>query len=231
MGRGMVRGLLARFGLRVTRLNDYGWSVYNLRKPGLAPSTIFDVGVHSGTPELYAAFPEAYYVLVDPLKENEHHLKEILTRYRGEYLLEAAGANPGTATIHVEPSFVGRSSILERTRFTATGSEPEERSIPITTLDEVVDKRGLSGPFAIKIDTEGFELEVIRGAERTLRESQFVIAEVSVSKRFEGGYIFADMISEMAKHGFHLCDVLTVPRSQRTREAMFLDVMFRPSGS
>lgn len=228
MVRDAIRGLLAHLGLRLSRVREYGWSTYNLRKPGLAPKVIFDVGVHSGTPELYAAFPDAYYVLLDPLKENEHYLQEILTRYNGEYLLNAAGAKPGTATIHVEPSFVGRSSILQRNQFTATGGNLEERSIPITTLDEIVDKRELSRPFGIKIDTEGFELEVIRGAERTLRESQFVIAEVSVSKRFEGGYVFADMISEMTKHGFHLSDVLTVPRSQRTREAMFLDVMFRP---
>lgn len=231
MLRSLINRLLARAGLRVSRINDNGWSIHNVRKPGLEPATIFDIGVHSGTPELYAAFPETYYVLVDPLKENERHLKKILTQYRGEYLLEAAGATMGAATIYVEPSLVGRSSLLERTRFTTTGSDLEERSIPVTTLDEIVAKRGLSGPFGIKIDTEGFELEVIRGAQRTLRDSQFVIAEVSVSKRFESGYVFADMISEMAKHGFHLCDVLTVPRSHRTREAMFLDVMFRPATS
>ena len=39
--------------------------------------------------------------------------------------------------------------------------------VPVVTLDEVVDERGLQ-PGLVKIDTEGFELQVIQGSTATL---------------------------------------------------------------
>jgi FkbM family methyltransferase len=46
------------------------------------------------------------------------------------------------------------------------------RLISITTVDEVVSSNGLSAVRLMKIDTQGNELEVLRGAMRTLTVSQ-----------------------------------------------------------
>ncbi len=47
-----------------------GWTAAFLARLGPA-ATIIDIGVWKGTPELYAAFPEAYHVLIEPMKEYE----------------------------------------------------------------------------------------------------------------------------------------------------------------
>jgi FkbM family methyltransferase len=226
--RRAVRNVLARAGYRLGRLQDDGWSTANLRKPGLDPRVVLDVGVGRGTPRLYEAFPAAYFVLVEPLRENERHLEQVLSRYRGEYVLCAAGATHGVATIGVERERAGKSSLLDRTLLTRTAAEVEKREIPVKTIDQIVGESGLTGPFGLKIDTEGYELEVIRGATMTLASSQFVIAEVSIARRFEGGYSFAEFIDAMSGEGFRLSDVLSVSRAPQTHEGLFLDAMFRP---
>ncbi|GMU55139.1 MAG: hypothetical protein AMXMBFR33_42850 [Candidatus Xenobia bacterium] len=204
-----------------------GWSPRRLRRPGFAPRVVVDVGVASGTARLYQAFPEAYFLLIEALGENEPHLREILHRYRGDYVIAAAGASQGKGIINVEPVQQGRgSSLLTRTAQTSKGVRLERREVPIETLDSLVAGRHLQGPFGLKIDTEGFELEVIRGATNLLRETQFVLAEVSVIERFEGSYSFSDFIAAMSEREFELSDVLSVGRSRG--KAIHIDALFTP---
>ena len=54
----------------------------------------------------------------------------------------------------------------------------------VTTLDALRAERGWEGPFGLKIDAEGYEHRVIEGAAALLRDTQFVIAEVSVTRPF-----------------------------------------------
>ena len=80
----------------------------------------------------------------------------------------------------------------------------------------------VKGPYIIKIDTEGHELSVIKGAAKTLQQTTMVIAEVSVAKRFNESYQFSEFISEMASHGFELLDILTFSSTP----PKFLDAVF-----
>jgi hypothetical protein len=64
-----------------------GWRPENLRKPGLSPATLIDVGVAMGTPALYRAFPDAHLVLIEPLAEYEQDLARLVRETGGEYPL------------------------------------------------------------------------------------------------------------------------------------------------
>ena len=178
-----------------------------------SPATIVDVGVGAGTPELYKAFPDAGLLLIEPLAEYEPHLKAICaSRPRCRYALAAVGARKDTRSIQVVPGFLEHSSFLTRTPLAATYNLVEERVVNVTTLDTLMAELSPTPPFGLKIDTEGLELDVIRGATAFLRETEFVIAEVSILKRFESSYTFAEFISEMAARGFEVFDVLQVVR-------------------
>jgi FkbM family methyltransferase len=203
------------------------WVPANMRKRGLAPATVLDIGAARGTPELYEAFPDAYHVLIEPLVEFEDKMKEQLTRYRGEYVLTAVGADEGTATIQIAPGMPLTSTIKEIEWLRPNPSRPRiQREIPVTTIDKLVRERGWAPPFGLKMDTEGYEREVIEGATNTLRETQFVIAEVAVERRFSNSYTFAEFISLLDDHGFCVCDVLDAPRPRQHRELVCMDILF-----
>jgi hypothetical protein len=61
---------------------------------------------------------------------------------------------------------------------------------------------------------------VIRGASAFLQLTQFVIAEVSILKRFEGSYSFAEFIAEMSRHGFEAYDILHVGQARPFGDAV-----------
>src|SRR5262245_58752099 len=148
---------------------ETGWRPENVRKPGLAPATLIDVGVARGTPNLYRAFPDARLVLIEPLAEFEDDLRRISARRGGEYVLTAVGAEPGTAVINVDPQTLYGSSLLVNSWAPPDGPAPERREIAVTTLDELRRERGWQAPFGLKVDVEGYELEVIAGAGDLLR--------------------------------------------------------------
>jgi FkbM family methyltransferase len=206
---------------------ETGWRPENLRKPGLEPATLIDVGVARGTPSLYEAFPDAHFVLIEPLREFEEDLARICRRRGGEYVLTAVGAAPGRAEIHVNPEMLVESSLLvNEWRPPAEQAALERREVEVTTLDALRAERGWTPPFGLKVDAEGYEHRVVEGATELLRETQFVIAEVSVTRPFAGGASFADFIALMERNGFAAHDFLDgLKRGGGGVE--FVDVMFR----
>ena len=202
-------------------LRTQDWRPAVLKGAGFNPRTVVDVGVADGSPRLYEAFPDAYHVLIEPLKEHEPYLQSYLKTYRGEYFLTAVGATDGTAVIDVVPADPGKSSFLQRTELTATGNPVVKREVPLAKLDSLMRRHNLQAPFGLKIDTEGFEYQVIEGASDFLRKTEFVIAEVSIARRFHGSYRFSDFTELMDENGFFLWDILKLGGKR------FVDAVFR----
>ena len=125
-----------------------------------------------------------------------------MKEYKGQYFLTAVGARKQQAVMNVAPNNMYMSSILERTQLPPTEFQTEERQIPVTTLDSLMGEHGFEPPFGLKIDAEGFEYQIMRGARAFLRETQFVIAEVSVTERFKESYVLSEFTELMDRNGF-----------------------------
>ncbi|MET0342847.1 MAG: FkbM family methyltransferase [Polyangiales bacterium] len=175
---------------------------------GLAPATVIDVGVADGTPALYETFPDARLLLLEPLVEYRDALERIVRAHPGaSYELAAASASRGSVTLNVHPDLFGSSLYLEREDSDVNGVP---RTVPTVTVDDACAARGLKGPYLIKVDVQGAELDVLRGATRTLRETALVLLEVSLLEFFEGGPVMADVLAFMAEQEFcayDLCDL------------------------
>jgi FkbM family methyltransferase len=221
-----IRNTARRFGFDISRYHGDGLNPQALRRLQTNPATILDVGAAYGTASLYEAFPDAYRVLIDPLSEYETHLSRWTAGGLGEYHLVAVGAEPGEVTIQVQADNLTRSSVNQRTLLTEEGGSPLKRQVPVRTLDQLYENRKWAGPIVIKIDTEGYEDSVIRGATSLLRETDVLIVEVSVAARFKGSYKFADFVQLMVQDQFHLTDVLTTPRSS-SGQLTYMDCVFR----
>jgi hypothetical protein len=98
----------------------------------------------------------------------------------------------------------------------------------VTTLDTIyAENPGLSTPILIKVDTEGSDLEVLQGGIELLRVTDTVIVEVSISRRFEEGYTFEDMVLFMKQNGFYVYDFLNIAYFREELRPRFADVVFK----
>lgn len=179
---------------------------------GFKPKTVFDIGVDAGTPLIYDAYPDAHFVLVDPVSESEQRVEPWRSKIDFEFHNYAVGAKASTVEINIPTTAkrhrISRASMKEYTEsYSQKFVDIEKREVPVITLDKL--SKSQEAPFGIKIDTEGAEMDVIKGAKQTLKKTEFVIAEVSVRERFLGGYRFSDFIGAMGKNGFEPLVFLT----------------------
>jgi FkbM family methyltransferase len=191
---------------------------------------VIDVGVASGTPELYDAFPDAYYLLVEPMAETEERMRQILEQVRGEYVIAAATTEPGNINLLISPDPVEHwGSTIYASRDDQTKNWVE-RSVPAVRLDDVVAERRLEGPFLIKADTEGSELEVLGGADRVLEDTLAVALEVSLVDKLDGAPRMADVVGFMAERGFVPYDIVAGYNRESDGALVLVDMVFLREG-
>jgi len=172
---------------------------------GLAPKTVIDVGVATGTPELYLAFPQAHHLLIEPLKENIPYLEKWIQKLESaEYVLAAATAHSGKITINVHPDLVGSSIYKEDEDSDVNGFERIVLALP---LDQLALEKKLEAPYLIKIDTQGSELDVLQGATSLLEKTDFIILEVTFFNFFQGAPTAFDYVQFMKEKGFVIYDI------------------------
>ena len=146
--------------------------VSGLLRPG---DTFIDVGAHVGWFSTIASRqvgPDGQVLAVEPYPENAAVLRTNLALNGTQNVLvveSALGNRPGTLRIR-KGSDSGSVTALEW----STGGEVE---VPMTTLDEVTS--AIAAIKLMKIDVEGWESKVLRGAAETLRRSANVLIEIN----------------------------------------------------
>lgn len=173
------------------------------RRLGLAPGTVIDVGVGPGTPDLYAGLPEATLMLVEPLAEWQDHLDAVARTRPTHIALAAAGPQDGEVQIAVHRAPVCSSTLGSRR---GDGDQPT-RTVAMVRLDDLRARHGLPGPFVIKVDVEGGELEVLRGATGLLAETELILVEVSLFELVPGAPQLHEVVAWMSAHGFVVGDL------------------------
>lgn len=203
-----INRILGALGLRLVQDSKppRTWEKFlgHVKVLGFQPSLIIDVGAADGTPELYKAYPDSKYILIEPLIEFESALKELCRRLDAEYILAGAGESVGEIELHVHENFYGSSVLGEVEGSIADGAK---RKVPIIRLDDVLAQR-TEGSILLKIDVQGAELDVLRGAREILSRVDMIIMEVALISTMQGGADFSVVVRFMEDIGFHVYDIL-----------------------
>ncbi len=170
------------------------------------PDVVVDVGVSRGSDFLYELFPKTKTILIDPLPGYEEIVnKKFGTKYDFDFFHCAVGAEPGKAMLKIQSDNASKSTLGNPTTMQGQHTE-KEVEVEVRTVDDIVSK--YRGKIGLKIDTEGHEFEVLKGSKEALKRTEFVLAEVSIKKRYWGGYRFSDIVAFMAENGFEIIDML-----------------------
>jgi len=200
-----IFGLEVRRGTKDRRCCLVG-SLQQIKNLGFIPATVIDVGaaVGSFTLQCYNIFPHSKYLLLEPLYENREYLDKVTKAIpNAEYILAVAAAEPGKVTLNVHSDLFGSSLYFEK----EVDLNGVPRNVPAVTLDDLCKERGVSGPYLIKVDVQGAELDVLSGARRTLDKTEYVILEVSLFQFVKGGPQLYDVVKFMNLHGFVIYDI------------------------
>lgn len=218
---------LEKIDLKISRASNFhrDWNEHfkHLKKFGFKPDNIFDVGVATKTDYLYENFPKAKMILVEPLKEYLPSLEKISEKYNSKIVLAAAGASEGSITINI-PLDIGGATVFNVPEMSITSFEP--RNVPMTTLDKIWNEQNLSGKTLIKLDVQGAELEVLKGSENVIKNTEILIIETNLFESFKGAPIFEDHIAYMASKGFMVYDIIGGGYTYASDRLGFVDLVY-----
>jgi FkbM family methyltransferase len=186
-----VKHSLGRFGWQLRSLgpDSMRGALKVLADAGVNPKVVFDIGVHAvGTPELYAAFPDAKFILVEPAAEFTQDIKKIISGLKdAELIVAAASDRVQTGTLKItRNSYVHTHLVDQADEEYKKSSLVDYVEVPIVTVDSLSNDRQLTGPFVLKIDVDGVDLEVLKGSVGILPKTDVVIIEAplhSVTER------------------------------------------------
>jgi hypothetical protein len=98
---------------------------------------------------------------------------------------------------------------------------------PIITLDSIADKYlDKSSNCFIKIDTQGYESQVLDGAYKTLKKSLGILCELSLVPLYEGQHLWKDLILRLEKEGFVLWSLQRGFTDKRDGRTLQIDAVF-----
>jgi FkbM family methyltransferase len=142
------------------------------------------------------------------------------------------GATPGEADIHVSELTVF-SSILKLTGVALLHDKrlavERTEKIAIRTLDEVA--AGLTGRILLKIDTQGYEKQVIEGGRQTIARVKGILMELPVIQIYDGEWQFHEAAKFMAAAGFVPAQIQPVNYHGLDNVSLVdVDCLFRPLG-
>jgi FkbM family methyltransferase len=138
--------------------------------------------------------------LQDPLRRRFGHIKDIVLVGSG------LASQIGTMDFYLTDDSASSSMLLPRSKmnnYYGHGFQSESVvSIPVTTLDVLTAK--MDRVSLVKLDVQGYELEVLKGGIRTLAKCDAVMMEVTFYSHYEGDSSFGVLHQFMAQNGFTL---------------------------
>jgi FkbM family methyltransferase len=189
--------------------------IVDFAKPA-QPVTVFDVGANIGQSvhKYRAAMPAARIVSFEPLPQAYRELRVVADRDgnvianafalhasagRREFLSNRGGANQTSSFLppaaDIDHSYPGHAFLLEKTL-----------EVDTKTLDGYCQEQAIERIDVLKLDTQGTELDILRGAEQMLTRGaiQMAYVEIVFSQVYEGNPLYHDIAAFMESHGMDL---------------------------
>ena len=189
-----------------------------LNELGVPVETVLDVGVLINTYELAINYSDKLHVLMEPVEEFEERIRKSYDQRDIQYLYVSAAMSDTDGTVNLTTTTVKDGTEITHARMTdnATGT-PRTRTVPSIKLDTLVEQKQLKGPFLLKIDVDGAEEAILRGAQKTLPDCSIVCVEA-------GPQNFLDRAKLIVEQGFRLFDI--VDFSYYDRRFAQMDLLF-----
>lgn len=179
--------------------------------------TVVDVGSAGGLHERWRPFePVLSAVLFEPREGGS--ASGSLGRGQSRTYPVALGDKAGEVDLYIT-QLANMSSFLKPDaevfrRYRKKGADARvvaTEKVPVDRFDTLAQADGIR-PDVLKVDTQGSELLVLKGAEQSLTSVLVAEIEVSFFRRYAGQPVFAEIEAWMNEHGFELIELHKLKR-------------------
>lgn len=216
--RSLIRGVFHRVNYRVIHRDKFPKGdlltfCRNIARRGFYPRHIVDVGANKArwSGKARKIFPQATFTLIEPQIEMKPYLDRFCATAKDSRWINAGvGSANGTAIFTVHPDTV--SSSFTNTKEEAAENGWQQREVPVITLDHLCTNVIDCIPEMVKVDAEGFEYEILKGAQTLFGKTELFLLELPFFAPRPQGLSFDQMIQIMADYGYKPYDFTTFQR-------------------
>ena len=227
MIKSTVNSFCKLLGVRIVNANwgprGFATAFEEIKRSGVSIQQIVDIGASNGqwTRECQTIWPAANYFMVDPLAENKTALAVLKQRNsRLDYFSGALSSAPGEMELLTH----GDQSSFHASEF--SGPQPIKTLVPVETLDQLVSDGRLKMPDLIKMDVQGHELEVFRGATKSLESCTVILVETNIQQSYENIPFLHEISTFLGDFGFRFFDFCTYVQRPFDMRLTQMDVVF-----
>jgi FkbM family methyltransferase len=200
-----------------------------IKNLGFNPSHIVDVGANRGTWTRNALqyFPDAYYSLFEPQAYLSASFTDLLKNPKIKFHAKGVGATSGMMDLTTSDRDDSFSFSFSADQAREWGAK--QVKAPVVSLDEYLPTLNLPKPELIKVDAEGWDLEVLKGASKSVSNAEVVLLEAAVMNKFFKNNV-NDVTSVMSHLGFTVFDITDLNRNQKHNALWLIELAFVKRG-
>jgi len=197
-----------------------------LKEFNFEPKHIVDVGANHGkwTRNALRFFPTVSITMVEP----QHWLKESIIdvlNSNDKVKLFPYGAGEEEGTFNFTIMDIDVSSSFKYTEAEAKAKGYKQIQLPIITLNKLLSDNTLPTPDILKIDAEGIDLQVLKGASDHIGKIEVILIEAGVvNKSFDNSFL--KTINYMDENGYRLFDITELNRPYQPRVLWLVELVF-----
>ena len=220
------------FRLRLDRTLSRAATIWPTVLP-LSPKSVLDVGAHTGeiAKELAAVYhPDIHFGLVEPQADLALRLHDLRLASLQRVFACALGRIESSAPLNVL-AFAPSSSLMQVApgidKYFQHSMEIIKTSIvPVRTLDSIFNECNLNELDLLKVDVQGYELEVLAGGSHMLRQTRSVVCEVSFFEHYLEQPLFPEIYQFMIDNNYAMHGTFGYSYDESGRPLQ-CDVVFR----
>lgn len=230
-----ARNLTRRLGVNLSRYtvvsDQYELLTYWGQQCGV--NTLVDVGANAGqfSLRMIESGWTGSILSIEPLSSAHAKLAKMAALAPGWKVAARAalGATEGTATINVAGNSQSSSLLPMLNRHEQAAPDSSyitTETVTVKTLPQALIEAGIAGRFILKMDVQGFEGEVLKGAAPVLDRCPIVFTEMSLQPLYAGEPLFYELSATLIGMGYRCVNLKPGYFDKEKREVVQVDGTF-----
>lgn len=199
---------------------DIRVSLMKLKEFGFTPGPIMDVGAFQGdwARMCLRVFPEAHITCVEPQDSQQQTLADLASQTKNIRIIQVLLGRTDRSSVPFLETGSGSSVLLE--------NQETSKTKPMKTIDTLIKSREIAPPNFLKLDVQGYEVEVLEGWRKGFEQCEVIQCEISLLPLIPKAPLLHEVVAYLYNRGFMMFDVTELIRSPSDAAVWQIDALF-----